>query len=67
MNIIERQAKIPSELRNPTLIITASLFVVAIFFDFLGIGTLLKWVLIVLGVAGVGVGGYFVYLRTKDG
>ena len=65
MKMSERQAKIPSQWRYPIIVITALILVAPIFFDFLGIGTLFKWFLIVLGLVGALIGGYFVYLRTK--
>ena len=66
MKIAERQAKIPDPWRNGVVIAMVVVLVVAVFFDFLGLTTILKWLVIISGVVGACIGGYFVYLRTKD-
>ena len=66
MMISERKEKISSSVRFASVLAIVSAFAVVTFFDIFGMGTLFKWIVYVVGALGVLLGGYLVYLRTKD-
>jgi hypothetical protein len=65
MKISERQSKIPTIVRWPTIALALIPLALA-YFDIFGFGSMLKWILYVAMGIGVALGAYLVYLRTKD-
>jgi hypothetical protein len=65
MERLERQDKIPQPQRSGTIALLVVVAVVAIIVEWIGLGTLAKYLLWTAGIIAVILGAYFSFLRYR--